>query len=81
MNLREIVTRPNHYSADVEEVQFVVEEYIYARKGRRINIDLTKGCMIFGEVNPIMYINQVEQLNKAFAVAKGWFLQNNFKYE
>ena len=73
MNVEEIVKRPNGSEYSVEELAFVVEQYIFKLKGRVVKINLKKGI----RPNPfdvqLKYPRQVELLNMAFERAQYYF--------
>lgn len=75
MNVKDIV-QGNRVYFDVDEMTFLVEEYIQVRKGRTVRIDILSHCVnpaVRGGVNVLLYKMQVKKLVKAFNVAYAYF--------
>ena len=73
MSIGEIINRDSKVSFEISELIYVVEEYIYKRKGRKVVINLQKP---FHSINPLFYQDQVVKLNVAFNTALVWFKEN-----
>lgn len=69
MNLREIVNRPDKEVFEQDEMLFVIEEYIYAKKGIRIK------AMI--RTDMFNSLEDLDKMIKFFNVAKGYYSNNN----
>ena len=77
MDLQEIIARPVQAVFTVEELSYVVQEYIKAKKNREITINLKKGLEhLPQQFQTAMYGGQVSKLHKAFDVAKAHFINN-----
>ncbi len=75
--LQEIIQQPLEQPHDVSEMEFAVAEYIRARKGVTVKVDICKGIpMPMPPEYQHYYLNQVALLNNAFITAVGWFRQN-----
>lgn len=75
MNILEIVKRKSGSKFRLEEVCFVVAEYIKEKKGRTIEINLERGLNRNNMVFSIMYQNQLKKLYDAFDIASEYFIQ------
>lgn len=74
MNIEEIVKRDSGAIFDIEELIFVVESYIWAKKGGVIKINLMRGL-------PKLFMRaqlprQVKLLNLAFNKAQVYYLKS-----
>ena len=78
MDLKELCSRgSNNYS--IEEMKYVVREYIYERKKNDVVIDLNKAYNIADAMNPFFLQGQEAKLYEASTIAKKWFNENKFK--
>jgi hypothetical protein len=68
MNLTEIINRPDDQTLLQEEMEFVVEEYIFERKQRRVKIGIFP--------DPFFFWNEIHLLTIAFISASEWFRNN-----
>jgi len=70
MSVDEIIRRENN-TFELDELKFVVQEYIYEKKGRRVTIgfDYQPFTLI-----PMLYAAQVNKLGDAFETAREYFL-------
>lgn len=76
-SLKKLIERPIQGPYDVHEMEFVVAEYIRARKGVTVYINICKGISIpMNEVSQHLYIRQVKLLTDAFSKAWAWFREN-----
>ncbi len=75
MNILEIVKRKSGSKFRLEEVCFVVAEYIKEKKGRTIEINLERGLNRNNMVFSIMYQNQLKKLYDAFDIASEYFIK------
>lgn len=69
---RQYIVNGNRIEFSVDEMVYLVSEYIYDKKGKSINIDVVTCCInpsIRGGFNILMYKSQITKLIKAFNVA------------
>jgi hypothetical protein len=69
MSVQEIINRPSNSEYSVDELSFVVEEYIRDRKGVSVKIDFRNRAMI-----GIDYAAQVQMLLYSFEEAAHYFV-------
>jgi len=62
--IKEIISKDDSIGLDQEEMIFVVEQYIYEKKKKRVNIVFSFDIM-----------QETQKLHHAFNVAKGYFLK------
>lgn len=69
MNIKEIVNRPNgsHYS--VEEMCYIIEQYVFLKKNKHIVINPYKNCILHGSLNPLLFQIELKKIIKAFNYA------------
>ncbi len=75
MNILEIVKRKSGSKFRLEEVCFVVAEYIREKKGVNVDINLEKNFNRRSLSFSIMYQNQLKKLYNAFDIASDYFIQ------
>lgn len=75
--LKELVNRDMNEPVDVHEMEFVVGEYIRARKKVNVLVDICKGIRFPMSVfDQEKYMMQVQLLNHAYLKALVWFREN-----
>lgn len=74
MNIQEIINRPNGAVFDRKELEYVVEEYIFEKKGVRVIINTFQGIPNHPAVARMIAPNEIQKLNIAFGVAQQYFL-------
>lgn len=74
--LKNIVNRDIQSATDVAEMEFVVAEYIRARKGLRVHVNVAKGLVNWDLYEKQYYLRQVKLLNQAYLTAVVWFRDN-----
>ncbi len=75
MNILEIVKRKSGSKFRLEEVCFVVAEYIREKKGVNVDINLEKNFNRRSLSFSIMYQNQLKKLYDAFDIASEYFIK------
>lgn len=72
MSVSEIINRADKVDQEysVEEMERVVEYYIYKRTGKTVVINVNSTAVF-----PAAYIDQVQKLSHAFDVAKDYLLK------
>lgn len=75
MNILEIVKRKSGSKFRLEEVCFVVAEYIREKKGVNVDINLEKNFNRRSLSFSIMYQNQLKKLYNAFDIASEYFIK------
>lgn len=71
MNAIEILTRPSPSYYTVEEIEFVVADYVFKKKGVRIKVNIYKDLPQFGTLNPFGKFkmeNEYKNLFKALEI-------------
>jgi hypothetical protein len=75
MNILEIVKRKAGSKFQLEEVVFVVAEYIKEKKGVNVDINLEKGVNRRSPLFSMMYQDQLKKLYDAFDIASDYFIK------
>lgn len=75
MNILEIVKRKTGSKFQLEEVVFVVAEYIKEKKGVNVDINLEKGVNRRSPLFSMMYQDQLKKLYDAFDIASDYFIK------
>lgn len=76
VTVREIINRPNNSVFTTEEMEYVVEQYILARKNRKVKIDTRMNLTGVRLIDSVIYVDEIEKLINAFNIACGWFMNN-----
>ncbi len=85
MEINEIVSRNTGSNYTVDEMSYVVEQYIKEKKGVEVNINLEKNINTSTQHGQFAYLSQVSSLDNAFSYAckyflrKAWWLIVNFR--
>ena len=75
MNLKEIINRTSPMTYTLEEQCFVIEEYIYEKKGKRIKCNPFRDVQHLPEqVLMVVGRNILQQVNSAFNDALEYYL-------
>jgi hypothetical protein len=75
VNILEIVKRKTGSKFQLEEVVFVVAEYIKEKKGVNVDINLEKGVNRRSPLFSMMYQDQLKKLYDAFDIASDYFIK------
>lgn len=75
MNILEIAKRKSGSKFRLEEVCFVVAEYIREKKGRAVDINLERGINRRSPLFSVVYQQQLQKLYNAFDIASDYFIQ------
>ena len=75
MNIEDIIHKASPARVSVNEMLFVVKEYIKDKKGRDIDINLEKNLPRHHPLFNHLYQNQLGKLNKAFSTASEYFIK------
>lgn len=63
------------------EIEFVVEKYIYVRKGYVVDINITKNSDMGGRfMQESIILDQLHKLNRVYEIASLWLMKNYDKY-
>ena len=74
MNLKEIVNRDIQKSFDLKEMEFVIVEYIHAKKGKRPPLDTQANLSMYPrQIQAFMLQQQVPLAQYCFDVACKYF--------
>lgn len=79
MNLEEICKRKTDSTYEVDELMFVVEEYVLLRKGFKPKINLLAHVPSGHPLTNIILKQQYSMLINAANIAIEWLVQNKYK--
>lgn len=69
MTIKEIIDRPNGSQYTVEEMCYIIEQYVLIKKGYNVTINPYKGCILGRNLNPLLFKIELKKLIKAFNYA------------
>lgn len=69
MSIKEIISRPNHSQYSVEEMCYIIEQYIFIKKDRKITINPYKSSILNGKINSLYFQIELKKIIKAFNYA------------
>lgn len=69
MNIKDIVNRANGSSYTLEEMCYIIEQYIFIKKDRKITINPYKSSILNGKINSLYFQIELKKIIKAFNYA------------
>ena len=69
MSIKEIISRPNGSTYSVEEMCYIIEQYVLIKKNHKVVVNPYKGCILNGTLNPLLFQVELKKIIKAFNYA------------
>lgn len=66
MSIKEIISRPNGSTYSVEEMCYIIEQYVLIKKNRKVVVNPYKGCILNSTLNPLLFQVELKKIIKAF---------------
>ena len=66
MNIKEIISRPNYSAYELEEMCYIIEQYVLSKKNKHITINPYKNCILNNVLNPLLFKIELKKIIKAF---------------
>jgi hypothetical protein len=66
MNIKEIINRSNGSSYTLEEMCYIIEQYVLIKKNKNITLNPYKNCIFNNRLNGLYFKIEVKKVIKAF---------------
>lgn len=69
MTIKEIINRPNGSTYSLEEMCYIIEQYVLIKKNLKIVVNPYKNCIFNNRLNGLYFQIEVKKVIKAFNYA------------